>query len=137
RVLGDADVAQPLALAVFVEEEADELGDVFFPIAQRRGDDLDDFEPVVEVLAKVAGADHLLEIAVGGGEDAHVDGDAPPPAELLDLPFLQDAQELGLKGERDVADLVEEDGAAAGELELAGPGLDAGGDAALDAEELG
>src|SRR5258708_5181934 len=61
---------------------------------------------------------------------------AAPPAELPDLALLQHPQQLGRRGGGDVADLVEEHCPAAGHLEPARPRLDAGGDAALDAEEL-
>jgi hypothetical protein len=44
----------------------------------------------------------------------------------LDLLLLQDAQELGLQGWRHVADLVEEEGAAVGQLELAAAALAVG-----------
>ena len=43
-------------------------------------------------------------------------------AEPLDLAVLEDAQELRLKGGVELADLVEEEGAAVGELEAAGLG---------------
>src|SRR5262249_39659198 len=59
-------------------------------------------------------------------------------AERLDLLLLQDAEQLRLEMERHVADLVEEQGAAIGDAELAvaaapiGPGIGAG----RDPEEL-
>jgi len=49
---------------------------------------------------------------------------------------LQRAQQLGLQRERHVADLVEEERAAGGQLELARTLDDAGGDALADAEHL-
>src|SRR5687767_4610337 len=128
---------QPLAFAVLVEEVADQLGNVFLPLPKWRKHDLHDLEPVVQILAELAPLVHFFEIAVCGGEDAHVYGDSPAAAELFDLALLKYAQELGLERERDVADLIEEDRAALGQLELSGASLDAGRDPALDAEELG
>ena len=60
------------------------------------------------------------------------------PAEAGDDALLEHAQELGLHVERHVADLVEQDGAARGELELARVALGAGAreGALLVAEEL-
>ena len=59
-------------------------------------------------------------------------------ADALHLALLEDAQELRLHGRADIADLVEEDGAAVGELELAELALvGAGEGAALVAEQLG
>ena len=52
--------------------------------------------------------------------------------------LLQDAQHLGLGLEAHVADLVEEERAAVGQLELAAPPRDRAGEgAALVAEQLG
>ena len=58
-------------------------------------------------------------------------------ADALDLALLQDAQQLGLHGQRHVADLVEEERAAARALELAAPLLGRAGErAGLVAEQL-
>jgi hypothetical protein len=91
-----------------------------------------------QVLAEAAGGDHRLQILVRRADDAGVDGDRLAAADALDDPFLEEAQELDLKGERDVADLVEEQGAALGELDLALRRLDRAGEGALFvAEQLG
>jgi hypothetical protein len=60
-----------------------------------------------------------LEVLVGGGDHAHVHLDRPRRAEPLDLALLEHAQHLGLRLQAHVADLVEEDRAAVGLLELA------------------
>ena len=77
-------------------------------------------EAVVEILAEPAGLDLLLEVAVGGGDEAHVDVDGLDAADALELALLQRAQQLHLHLDRDLADLVEEEGAAVGQLEAAG-----------------
>jgi hypothetical protein len=75
---------------------------------------------------------------VRGADDARVDRDRLAPADALDHPLLQEAQQLDLQRQRDVADLVEEQGAALRQLDLAGRGLDRAGEgAALVAEQLG
>ena len=57
-------------------------------------------------------------------------------AERAEAPVLEDAEELGLELGGQLADLVEEEGAGAGELELAADApLGAGEGAALVAEE--
>ena len=72
------------------------------------------------------------------GDDADVDLDVAAGAQAGELAILQDVQELGLQRQGHLADLVEEDGAAVGELELAELALvGAGEGAALVAEELG
>ena len=88
------------------------------PLAQRRDLDVEDVEAVVEVLAEPALRDALAQVAVRRRDDAHVDaGHRRVGAERLDRPLLQDAQELGLRGQRDLGDLVEEQRAAVGRLE--------------------
>src|SRR5207249_187322 len=53
------------------------------------------------------------------------------------LLFLQNAQQLHLRFQRQFADFVEEDGAAVGELEASNPPPEGAGESALDvAEEL-
>ena len=81
--------------------------------------------------------DRHLEIAVGRGDDAHVDADVLPSAEPGELAVLQHLQQLGLQRRAHLADLVEEHRPVIGELELAGLVLDGAGErAALEAEEL-
>ena len=68
---------------------------------------------------------------------AHVDRHGARAAEPLDGPVLQHAQQLHLHRQRHVVDVVEEDRAAVGQLEAAGPILDRAGErAALVAEQL-
>ena len=59
------------------------------------------------------------------------------PADALEFPLLEDAEQLGLRRSGQLADLVEEDRAAGGALEPAGPlAVGAGEGASLVAEEL-
>ena len=68
---------------------------------------------------------------MGGADDARVDRDRLAPADPLDHPLLQEAQQLDLQRQRDVADLVEEQRAAMGQLDLALGRLDRAGEGAL------
>ena len=107
-----------LQLAVVdADEVLDQRRDVLAPLAQRRDLDVDDVEAVVEVVAELARLDLAPQVAVGGGDDADVDLDRRRGADRQDLLRLDGAQQLDLQAERQVADLVEEDGAAAGALE--------------------
>ena len=97
-------------------------------------------EPVVEVRAEARRAvDRLAEIAVGRGDDAHVDGDAscwPPTGAHLAL-LRATRSSFACMPSGDLADLVEEERAAVGLLEEAAPRpIGAGERAALVAEEL-
>ena len=51
----------------------------------------------------------VVEVAVGRGDDAHVDVQRLVAADALERALLQEAQELHLRRRRDLADLVEEE----------------------------
>ena len=111
--------------------------DVLGAVAQRRQVDVDDVQPVEQVLAEAAVRQALFQILVGGGDDAHVDLLAARRPQRPDLALLQDAQQLGLQRGRQLADLVEEQGAAVGLDEQAGAiRARVGERAALVAEQL-
>ena len=91
-----------------------------------------------QVGAEAALGHLLLQVAVGRGDDAHVQLYLAASAEALHALFLQHAQQLGLQSQRQFADLVEQQGAAIGLLELAGLGAHRTGEGALFvAEENG
>ena len=78
------------------------------------------------------------QVAVAGGDQAHVDLDRAGAADPVDLALLDRAQQLGLQAGVHLADLVEQQRAAARLLELADPpGGRAGEGALLVAEQLG
>ena len=81
--------------------------------------DAHDVEPVEQVLAKLPGGDGLLEILVGGGDDAHVHLDGLVAADAFERAGLEHAQNLRLRGRRHIADFIEENGAAVALLEFA------------------
>ena len=106
-------------------------------LAQRRDAQRKHGEPVVQVGAEPAVRDLGRQIAVGRRHDPDVDPDRLVGAHALHLTLLQDAEELGLRVERQLADLVEEQRAAVGELELPGAVGDRTGERAADmAEQL-
>jgi hypothetical protein len=92
------------------EEVTDERRDVLAPRAERRDFDVDDVQPIEEIGAEAATADLGIHVAIGGRDQADVDGNRARGAERRDLALLDCAQELRLQGERDLADLVEEEG---------------------------
>ena len=115
-----------------------EARDHLAPLAKGRDVDLDDVQAVVEVFPELAVLHRCLEIAVGGRNDADVDVDQLPSADARELEVLEDVEELRLEGTRQLPDLVEADGAAVGELELAQlPPVGARERPPLVAEELG
>jgi hypothetical protein len=105
--------------------------------AQRRQPDRDDADAVEEVLAEAALGHQVREVGVRGGDHPGVHRDLPAAAEPLDPVVLQEAEELDLEGRRQLADLVEEEGAAVRRLDAAAAlGVGAGEGALLVAEEL-
>ena len=124
--------------AELVEKVLEQERDVLDSLAQGRDGDGHHVEPVVEILAKGALADLFEKIFMGGADqpDIHRDDlDAADPGHPF---FLDDPQQHGLLLERHVADLVEKQGAAVGQLELAGFAAPAcpGKGAVLVAEQL-
>src|SRR4051812_4578272 len=88
-------------------------------------------QSVVEILAEPALPDLGGEVAVRGGDDAHVDRDRLVAAHALQIALLQHAQELRLDEGRDLADLVEKERAAMRLLEAAHASLVGAGERAL------
>ena len=121
--------------AILGEEVADQRGDIFLALAQRRQHDVDHVQPVVQVLAEGALVHALLQVVVGGRQDAHVHAHRFGGAQGDEFLLLDDAQQLGLHVRRNGADLVEEDGAMVGHFEIALLGVDGAGKGALHMAE--
>ncbi len=122
----DAMPAHPRAERARIEAEPDggpfgkmlsQLRDILRPLAQTWQVDREDVDPVPEVGAELPVADHRSEVAMGGGDDPHVDMQLVLPADPLEAPILQNAQQAHLHGRRELANLIEEQGAAVGALE--------------------
>src|SRR5439155_20195304 len=96
------------------QEIIGELWNVRAPIAKRRHLDTNDVEPVVEVLAELAALHVFFDVAIGCRDDAHVDALLRGSTNGANLPFLKDAKKLHLRLRRELADLVEKNGAAVG-----------------------
>ena len=112
--------------------------DVAGAVGQRRQRQLDRVEAVIEVFAERAVADHRRQVGVGGADHAHAHAALAVGAQTLELAGLQHAQQLHLAGQRQGADLVQEQRAAVGRLELAFARLvGAGVGAGIGAEQLG
>jgi hypothetical protein len=111
--------AGPLQLVtVALDEVLEEHGEVFWPVPQGWQGDHDHPESVVQVLAECAGLQSAAQIAIGRGNDPSVRADifhAPDPLELL---FLQNPQQLGLEGQREIANLIQENRPPVRQLKL-------------------
>jgi hypothetical protein len=114
RLLGHAEVGLLRRVREALEVEVDEGRDFLAALAERRQFERDDAQAVEEVLAEAAVLDHLRQVRVGGGDDADADASRLRVAQRVDPAGLEEAEQLGLDLEREVADFVEEDGAARG-----------------------
>ena len=107
-------------VAVVRDEVVEQLRHVLAAVAQRGHRQVDDVEPVVEVLAEVLRRDPVGEVAVGGGDHAHVDARLRAlGADALDLAALEEAQQQRLHPQAHLPHFVHEDRAAVRRLEQA------------------
>ncbi len=76
--------------------------------SQGRQPDREDVQTIEQVFTKSPLLDHRLEIAIAGGDDAHVGRMSSRAAQALEPVLLQDPQQLDLHIDGQLADLVEE-----------------------------
>ena len=95
---------------------------------------IDDAQSVIEICAKLFFSHGGFQVAVGRGDDAHVDRHRRAAADAVDGAFLQHPKDLRLCRETQIADFVEEQRALVGGFEFADTSIDAGRDAFLNAE---
>src|SRR5690606_36080618 len=94
--------------------------DVLAALAQRRGAKVEHVEPVDQILTEAAFSDQLLQLAVGGAEDAHVDANLAFAADAAEAALAEKVHQLGLPVRRHLGDLVEKHRAAVGQFQQAG-----------------
>ncbi|MGB2906107.1 MAG: hypothetical protein WBB73_03345 [Candidatus Aminicenantaceae bacterium] len=92
-------------------------------------------QPEVQILAKIPVFDLFFQVLVGGGYDPHIHLIDPAGTHLLDLALLQDTEDLCLRLEAHVANLVQENGPVVRQFEFAGLLLRCPGKSALDMAE--
>ena len=105
-----------------------EKRDVTGTIAQRRHEDRNHIEPEVEILAEAAASNLTGQVFVGRRQHANVDADTRRAANRLDHLLLKRTQDFRLRLQAHVANLIEEQRSAVGELELAPPLRDGAGE---------
>ena len=102
-----------------VREVGDEERDVGRPLPERRHFDREHAQPIEEIGPKRTARHGRFQVPVRGGNDADVHLDGACRAEALEFPFLENPKQGQLRVGRKIADLVEEDRAAVGDLEAA------------------
>ena len=129
-------------LVLIAAEPLDEMRrqhrDVVGPLAQRRNRDRKHRQAEIEILAELPRRDLRAQVAVGRGDDAHVHLQQRGAADALEALFFERAEDLRLQVQRQIADFVEEQGAAVRQLEFSGLARAGAGERAfLVAEQLG
>ena len=109
--------AQAQPCPVQLEVAAGQQQDVGAALAQRRNVQRVDRQPVVEIGAEAAFTDQFVESPIGGRDQPDIDLAGAIGAQALDLAVLQDPKQLGLDRQRQLTDLVEQEGATLGSLE--------------------
>ena len=106
-------------VAVLAKEVLEELRNIFPAFAQRGQSNGEHIQPVVQILPKLPARDELLEILIRGKDqaDVHLLHRGAPDGQKL--PFLEDSEQPGLRLQRQVPDLVEEDRAVIGHFKYA------------------
>jgi len=85
-----------LALGLAGEEVFGQGDDVLASVAQWRDVNGEGGQAVVQILTELAFRDPVLHVAVGGGDNAHIDLDVFIAADAADGAAFQCAQQLGL-----------------------------------------
>src|SRR6266446_3241513 len=113
------------------QEMPGQIDDILAALSQRWQADGNYIEAIKQVLAELALANRLAQVAMGGGDDPHIGFDRQPAADDGELALLQYTQQPGLRLQRHVADLVQEQRAASGLFEAADAPRDRAGKGAL------
>src|SRR5262249_27476916 len=107
-------------------------------LAEGRQRDGEDVDAIIQILAERPFAHRTLHVLVRGRDDSLVGANGLRTAEPFELAKLKHTQELCLRGERELAHFVQEEGSPLSELEAPLlPRVRAREGASLVAEELG
>src|ERR1019366_10232283 len=106
-----------------IQEVLCEQRNVCAPLTKGRNYYMENVEAVVKILPEPAFANPFRKISIGCGKYPDIEADLLIPPEPLYFPLLKDAEELGLGGNRHIADLIEKDRALLRSFKLAGSGL--------------
>ena len=92
---------------ILLGEVSHQNGYVFRMISQRRRNDGEDLQPVIQIAAKEFVPHHLGQIPVRRRHQPDVDGDGACAAQSLEGLLLQSAQQLGLEIQGNVAHFIQ------------------------------
>ena len=109
--------------------------DVFLALAERHDLDGKNIQAVIKVFPEAAGGDFLFQIAIGGGDDAHIGKARAVFPDAFVAFFLQGPEQLALQIEGDFTDFIQKQGSALGGFKAAGAILDCAGESAFGVAE--
>src|SRR6185436_14011895 len=99
---------------------------------------VENVQTVIQVGTEFPIRNCIVQVSIGGGDDADVDADWPRASQSQELTLLEYTQELRLRRRRHLGHFVEEQYPARGQLNLARLRLLCASEcAALESEELG
>ena len=119
----------------FVEKVLQQQRDVLLVLAQRRYFDLMYRQAEEEIRAELVLTHHLRQVAVGRANDPRITGACDIGTQRVVHVLLQQAQQLHLRGHRQIADLVEKQRAAGSLGNQAGARLVGAGEGTLPVTE--
>ena len=105
-------------------------------LAQRWKVEMNHIQTKIQVLAKPVLLNFFLQVLIRRSHKPDVHRHRAAAANPFNLTFLQDAEQFSLGREAEVADFIQEQGAAVGGFNSADAALDSSGNAFLDAEQL-
>src|SRR6266481_3580651 len=108
----------PQSRSMQLQKRCRQQRNILFVSTQRRQLNGHHAQPVKQVLAKLSGADLRGQIAVRRADHPHIHRNRLRPAKPFNGAILQHAQHLSLRHRIHVPDLIEENRAARGQLEL-------------------
>ena len=91
-----------------IDEVFDQIRNIFAPLAQRRDRDPHNRQTEIQVIAKFALTDHVEQLLVGRSHNPDIGMDGLDSAERFIFTLLQKTQQLDLRHERQLTDLIEE-----------------------------
>jgi hypothetical protein len=89
-------------------EMRDQLRDVLRALPQGRDQNGEYVQPIVKISSEFIARSHRGQVAMGGGDQTHVDVMRAPAAQALELLFLQNAQKFRLQGQWQISNFIKE-----------------------------
>ena len=102
-----------------LDKQFGQWNNVFFPFPQRRNFHMDGIDTIKQVFAELALRHHFVQIAIGGTNQANVDGNGFVASHTHHGTALKHGEQLGLQPIRQIAYFVQEQGSSLRHFELA------------------